>query len=161
MTKDELPFPSFLDVEFAKIERYILQRDITNLKVSKANVAWHLDHMLKTINVIYKSLEASNPEAYKSNFNLTRTLIYIWGDFPRGVAKAPRVVRPPEVILTEDLHRQIEKAKENLKKIKNLDSNAHFEHPYFGVLNKKKSIKFLKIHTHHHLKIVRDILKKL
>ncbi|WP_420320606.1 DUF1569 domain-containing protein [Flagellimonas sp.] len=136
-------------------------RDVLNPKVSKANVAWHLDHMLKTINVICKSLEVSNPEEYKSNFSLTRAIIYTLGDFPRGVAKAPRVVRPPEVINTEDLHRQLQMAKENLQAIQSLDAKAHFEHPYFSVLNKNQSIRFLKIHTGHHLKIVRDIVKKI
>ncbi|WP_136466704.1 DUF1569 domain-containing protein [Flagellimonas onchidii] len=160
MAKNPSCYKSLLNDEFSETENYILQRDALNPKVSKVDVAWHLDHMLKTINVICKSLEASNPDEYKSNFNLTRTLIYAWGDFPRGVAKSPKVVRPPDVILTEDLHRQIEMAKENLKVLQGLEANVHFEHPYFSVLDKKKSIRFLKIHTRHHLKIVRDIVKK-
>ncbi|SNY94665.1 DUF1569 domain-containing protein [Flagellimonas pacifica] len=159
MAKSELNSASFLNKELSKIEAYILQRDSFNPKVSKVDVAWHLDHMLKTVIVICKALEASNPAAFKPNFNLTRSLIYIWGDFPRGVAKSPRVVLPPDNILTEDLHLQIETVKENLKKIQGLDSKAHFEHPYFSVINKRQSIKFLKIHTRHHLKIVADILK--
>ncbi|WP_420603846.1 DUF1569 domain-containing protein [Flagellimonas sp.] len=160
MAKSELNSTSFLNKEFSQIEAYILQRDSFNPKVSKVDVAWHLDHMLKTINVICKSLEASNPAAFKPNFSLTRTLIYAWGDFPRGVAKSPRVVLPPDNILTEDLYIQIEMAKENLQKIQDLDSKVHFEHPYFSVINKRQSIKFLKIHTRHHLKIVADIVKK-
>ncbi|MEX0313315.1 MAG: DUF1569 domain-containing protein [Allomuricauda sp.] len=160
LNKNSESNPNFLDEQFSQIVDYIPHRDSINPKVSKVDVAWHLDHMLKTINVICKALEASNPDEYKSNFNLTRTLIYAWGDFPRGVAKSPKVVRPPDVILTEDLHRQIEMAKENLKVLQGLEANAHFEHPYFSVLDKKKSIRFLKIHTRHHLKIVRDIVKK-
>ncbi|WP_190810061.1 DUF1569 domain-containing protein [Flagellimonas sp. S3867] len=160
MTNDTSPSYSFLDAEFDRIKDYISERDASNHRVSKADVAWHLDHILKTINVICKSLEASNPCEYKSNFNLTRAVIYAWGDFPRGIAKAPRIVRPPDEILTEDLHRQMERAKENLKTFQNLDSKAHFEHPYFDILDKNRSIQFLKIHTRHHLKIVRDIVKK-
>jgi len=150
---------SFLDSEFSKIASYVSQRDALNPKVSKVDVAWHLDHILKTVIVVCKSLEVSKPEDYKSNFNLTRTMIYLWGDFPRGVAKAPRVVRPPDVIRTEDLHLQIATAKAGLKTIQGLDENAHFEHPYFSIINKKQSIRFLKIHTRHHLRIVRDIIK--
>lgn len=160
LNKNSESDPHFLDEQFSQIEDYIAQRDSLNPKVSKVDVAWHLDHMLKTINVICASLEASNPDEYQSNFNFTRAVIYVWGDFPRGVAKSPRVVRPPDVILTEDLYRQLEMAKENLKAIQTLDANAHFEHPYFSILDKKQSIRFLKIHTRHHLKIVRDIVKK-
>lgn len=159
MTKVKLSPFSFLDPEFSKIESYISHRDVLNPKVSKVDVAWHLDHMLKTVIVICKSLEASKPEEYKSNINFTRSIIYAWGDFPRGVAKSPRVVRPPDVILSKDIHLQIAAAKQGLKTIRDLDENAHFEHPYFSFINKKQSIRFLKIHTRHHLKIVRDIIK--
>nr|WP_299387084.1 DUF1569 domain-containing protein [Allomuricauda sp.] len=150
---------SFLDAEFAKIASYIPHRDALSPKVSQVDVAWHLDHMLKTIIVICASLEASNPTEFKSNFSIIRTVIYTWGDFPRGVAKSPRVVRPPDVILTENLHQQIKTAKESLLNIQKLHANAHFEHPYFSIINKKQSLRFLKIHTRHHLKIVRDIIK--
>ncbi|MFN8364825.1 MAG: hypothetical protein U0T78_06125 [Cloacibacterium normanense] len=38
--------------------------------------------------------------------------------------------------------------------IKNLPSQSYIEHPYFGHLDVKQTLKFLKIHTQHHLKIV-------
>lgn len=49
---------------------------------------------------------------------------------------------------------------EQSKKIEHFDKNAFFEHPLFGVLNKKDTMKFLKMHTTHHLKIIQDISKK-
>ncbi len=150
---------TFMDGQIAALEGHILKRDVLNPKVSKVDVAWHLDHSLKTINRICKALENSNPEEYKSSFNFSRLCVFAWGDFPRGIAKAPKVVRPPEKILTENLYVQLEEAKENLKKIESLDENVHFEHPYFNVINKGQTKRFLKIHTYHHLKIIEDILK--
>ncbi|TXN38022.1 DinB family protein [Flagellimonas hymeniacidonis] len=149
----------FLKEELSKIESYISYRDKLNVKISKVDVAWHLDHILKTINKIYETLETSNPEAFKPNFNLSRTFVYAYGDFPRGFAKSPRIVLPPDVILTESLYSQIKEAKESIRKIQDLHPKAHFEHPYFSIIDKKQSIRFLTIHTRHHLKIIKDILK--
>jgi hypothetical protein len=40
-----------------------------------------------------------------------------------------------------------------------LVSRDHFfEHPYFGKLKLKETIRFLEIHTQHHLDIIRDII---
>ena len=43
--------------------------------------------------------------------------------------------------------------------IKKAHHNAYFRHLIFGNLNKKRTIRFLQIHTAHHLKIIQDILK--
>ncbi|MEO0902674.1 MAG: hypothetical protein AAFY00_11940, partial [Bacteroidota bacterium] len=45
------------------------------------------------------------------------------------------------------------------KMIEGLSEDAHFEHPNFDVINKGQTKRFLKIHTGHHLKIIKDILK--
>ena len=148
-----------LEKQLSRFEYFIEKRHAHSPKVSKADVAWHIDHSLKTINRIIERLESSNPEAYRSSFSIPRTLIYTWGDFPRGVAESPKVVRPPDTISTESLYEQLQIAKENIQKLKELPPNAHFEHPSFKVLNTKQSQRFLEVHTNHHLKIIRDILK--
>lgn len=152
--------PNFLDEEFSEIVNYIPQRDRRNAKVSEVDVAWHLDHSLKTINRICEWLEQSNPEKYRPSFSLSRVVVLSSGIIPRGVAQSPKSVRPPKEILTDSLYLQIEEAKINLQNIENLDANAHFRHPYFDVINKRQTKRFLKVHTVHHLKIIRDILKK-
>lgn len=148
----------FLDAQFAEMVDYIPQRDKLNPKVSQVDVAWHLDHSLKTINKVCEALEASNPEEFRSNFSLSRIVVFTCGVIPRGVAQSPQSVRPPKVISTDSLYLQLEQARENLKKLETLDSKAHFEHPYFKVIDKGQSMRFLKIHTQHHVKIIRDIL---
>lgn len=149
----------FLDDNLAEIESLFEKRDITNAEVSKANVAWHLDHSLKTINQISEQLIQSNPEAYSSGFSFQRVIVHTTGIIPRGVAQSPNNVRPPNVILLGSLKIQLEEAKNNIEKINSLEKNAHFEHPVFNTLDKGQTKRFLNIHTNHHLKIVRDILE--
>ena len=150
---------TFMDDQMESLHDFILQRDVKNPMVSKADVAWHIDHSVKTINRIYEALEESNPEEYRYTFSFSRICIFAWGDFPRGVAEAPKVVRPPMDIETENLYVQWEEARQNLNKLKELDDRVHFEHPYFNIINKGQTKRFLRIHTRHHLKIIEDILK--
>ncbi|MEO9512415.1 MAG: DUF1569 domain-containing protein [Flavobacteriaceae bacterium] len=159
MTKSTVSYSSFLSEQLNEIATHIPNRDSFNLKVSKVPVAWHLDHSLKTINSIFRAMESSDPELFRSNFSVSRFFVYAYGDFPRGYAKAPRLVLPPDNITTKSLYRQLEEAKVNSSKLEYLHTKSHFKHPYFNVIDKDQSKRFLKIHTRHHLKIVRDILK--
>lgn len=47
----------FLKGELTEIEGYIAFRDSLNPAVSKVEVAWHLDHSLRTINEIHKAVK--------------------------------------------------------------------------------------------------------
>ena len=78
---------------------------------------------------------------------------------PRGKARAPKIVRPEGDIDTESLALSLEKVRENIMDWKSLDKNAHFPHPFFGVLNKKETEQFLILHTRHHEMIIKDIRK--
>ena len=149
----------FLSVQLKKIESLISQRDRYDPKISSSDVAWHLDHMIKVINNVYDTVKHSNPKDYKSDINLGRTLIFTIGKIPRGRAKSPTSVLPPENIITEALHRQLEMAKQNAAAFDSLDIDQYFKHFGFGMLNKEKTKRFLEIHTNHHLSIIEDILK--
>lgn len=147
-----------LEKQLNALESFIEKRNSRSSKISEVDVAWHIDHCLKTVNRIYERLEASEPEEYTASFSLSRTLIYAWGDFPRGVAESPKAVRPPDTIRTDSLYQQLEVARKNIKKLEGLPGDSHFNHPYFKVLNRRQSERFLEIHTHHHIKIIQDIL---
>lgn len=142
-----------------KFEEYIENHDLINVNVSKASIGWHLDHSLKVINKVSETLKESDPKKFKNNFSFLGRIFFTLGFFPRGKAKSPKYVKPPETILKEDLISQLKTAKNNINNIIDLDKNAYFKHPIFGNINKKRVTKFLKLHTNHHLKIVRDILK--
>lgn len=142
-----------------ELESYIAVKDKRNDSVSTSDIAWQIDHSLKVFNLVSETLVNSDLELYKSKFNKWRLLLFTIGYFPRGKVKAPKYVRPPEVILTEDLASQLQLAYQNIDNIKLADKNAHFKHFIFGVLNRNRTIRFLQLHTNHHLKIIRDILK--
>lgn len=150
----------FLIQELNEIERYITYRDSLNKDVSKVPVAWHLDHMLLTINEIYKVMDTSNVENYKSRFNMGRTMMFTFNKIPRGKAESPEQVRPPKIICTDSINIHLKQARIYLKLFDSLPPKAHFKHPYIGILKRKHAKKFLKIHTNHHLEIMRDILEK-
>lgn len=148
-----------LNREFKIIRAHLKDIEKDKLSVSKANVGWHLDHSLKVINSVFGALKSSNPSEYKKEFNALRVLTFAIGYFPRGKAKAPKRVAPPEIILKDDIVSQLDLAIVNLENIDKLDGNQFFTHPLFKQLNKKETVKFLRLHTNHHLKIVKDILK--
>ncbi|MBX2827857.1 MAG: hypothetical protein KTR22_06825 [Flavobacteriaceae bacterium] len=148
----------FLDHHLDEIEIKIPARDSLNEDISKVPVAWHLDHSLKTINGIYDAMNASNPDNFRGSINAIRILSLSMGFIPRGRAQSPESVLPPEHIETKDLYSQLKEARENMVKAFHLDENAHFEHPVFGTISRGNALRFIEVHTEHHLKIMRDIL---
>ena len=149
-----------LDLLVSQLESKITQFETSNLTVSNGSVGWHIEHSLKTIDQIVTACKNSNPSDYQWHFNFKRFLILIVAKkIPRGKARAPKIVRPEGDINQETLAVSVSKVRENLIGWKALDKNANFPHPFFGILNKKETEKFLVLHTKHHKMIIDDILK--
>ena len=142
-----------------ELEKHSINYEKTNPTISNATVGWQIAHSLKVINTIINALKLSNPTTYKWKFNKVRFIFMLIGVFPRGKAKAPKAVQPSEDITIEGLKENIEKVRSKLNDWESIDENAYFPHPYFGDLNKKTTLKFLGLHTNHHLKIIRDIVR--
>jgi hypothetical protein len=149
-----------IDLLLKNVESKIAFRNNKNTSVSKSDVAWHLDHVLKVINGISSVVKKSNPDDYKPSFNFKRILVLSLGKIPRGKAKAPETVVSIGEVTLEELNLQLEKAKIAVLDFETCAPKSNFKHPYFGALNLKQTIRFLEIHTHHHLKIVEDIINK-
>ncbi len=148
-----------LKKEFITIEENLAFFDIKNSKISSSKIAWHLDHIIKVINESFKAYKNSKPQNFVKKFNKYKFVIYLINRFPRGKAKAPKEVDSKNEIELQQLKKDIFWAKENINSIDSLDKKLYFKHPIFGHLDKKEYLKFLKIHTNHHLKIIKDILK--
>ncbi len=148
-----------LEKELNQLKEYTNSFEKIKTSISSKSVGWHVDHSLKVINGVINALTKSNPKGYKWKFNMVRAFVFSFNYFPRGKGIAPKKVLPPEVLVKDDVYSQIVQAKLNLEIVITLPAKSNFNHPYFGVLDLRQTLKFLGLHTNHHLKICRDIVK--
>ncbi len=142
-----------------ELKDHVQHFEISNERVSAANVGWHIEHSLLVIDGVIESLSKSDPSTFKAPFNLKKIIIYLLGKFPRGKARAPKSVRPKtEVYSQEELSAHVETSTKNVPSLYQLEPKAYFKHPIFGNLALNDSIRFLEMHTEHHLRIIRAIL---
>lgn len=145
-----------LENEISELEYWISYSDTTNTTVSSASIGWHVAHDLFAIQQICFALQQSDPSKFKNKIDLRKSYILWKGIIPRGKAKVPKSVIPP-AYTKESLQVQVEKLREDIDLLNSIDSKKYFDHPMFGHIRSNKAIKFLTIHTEHHLKIIRDI----
>lgn len=141
-----------------ELEKNISNANKIDQSISQRGVDWHIDHSLKVIIGVIKSLIKSEEKDYKWKFNFIRLVCLTLAYFPKGKAKAPKVVNNREEIQLADLSSQLQLVKELLANKSKLKPQSNFKHPYFGLLNLKQSQRFLAIHTKHHLKIIEEII---
>jgi hypothetical protein len=146
-----------LEESLLKLKAYVAYENCRNEKISKVNVSWHIEHSLLVLSKIIETANLSNPERFKSGFNLSRVLIFALKKFPRGKGKAPEIVKPKQ---TEpvDFEKLFKNTLEDLETLKALQPNSYYAHPVLGQLNKKNIFKLLDIHTNHHIGIIKDII---
>lgn len=86
------------------------------------------------------------------------------GKLPRGVAEAPRMVRPPAVILPELMRLWLNDAKRELGEFDPravAPGNLRVPHQLLGPLDARQWLRFGVVHTRHHLVIAREVLVEL
>jgi beta-mannanase len=142
-----------------ELENKIPNQEMLNPLVSKSSVGWHIEHVLLVMNLVIESIQKSNPENYRKTFNFNRILVFTLNKIPRGKVRAPKAVQPKEDFNTDSLKNHLEKGKNNVDKLSILSANNYFEHPFMGQLNLKPTIRFIKIHTKHHINIIKEIIE--
>jgi len=143
--------------QLAEMESMIPHANLQNSAISHVSLGWHLAHNVLVINRVIGAVAQSDPTKYRPQASLNKWLFFLTKRIPRGKAKAPKGVEPTTEI---DIHEGLERASIGLLNLMSVERNQFFPHPYFGDLNRAKTIQFLWIHTEHHLKIAREILKK-
>jgi len=127
--------------------------------VSEGNIGWHIVHSCMVINSVVGAVLNSDPSMFKKKFNLKAFVVLLINQFPRGKAKAPSFTIPSKEESPFSILNHIKEAQNSMEAIEKANKNQYFTHPIFGELNKKETFRFLYVHTYHHYKIIKDILK--
>ncbi|AFC24622.1 DUF1569 domain-containing protein [Saprospira grandis] len=137
---------------------YLEQGPLLAPEVSERGVDWHIEHSLKAAIAMLQAIVDSDPAQFKPKFSPSKSLILATGKIPRGKAKAPKMINNREAIDLSQLPSLLEKSEALLQLVQKQAEKAYFDHPFFGHLRRNQGIKFVAIHTNHHLKIIRDIV---
>ncbi len=144
--------------QLADLESYITKHSMLNNSVSAVPVGWHIEHCLLVIEAIIEQVGISDPNNYKWQFNKLRLIVFTLNKIPRGKAKAPGIVLPKDYS-AESLLEHLQNIKLRVTDLQTMQPKQYFKHPMFGHLHLKATTKFLQIHTLHHMKIMRDVIK--
>lgn len=128
-------------------------------RVSGWSVAEQVDHVLKVVTAQLARLDERRPPP--KGINLAGRIVLGIGRIPRGVGKSPAPVRG-EARSRSELLAALGAARGRLERMAG-DAALWNErrplagHPYFGGLTPRQVLRFLEIHTDHHLRIVAEI----
>jgi len=135
--------------------------DVVRPEVSLWSVGQQVDHVLKVLAVTRQVIASERPPLAR-RINLAGRVALALNWLPRGVGKAPRAVLPEErpdralgaaLAAERAAWRELAGERELLAR-----PEAIYPHPYFRGLTRAQAVRFAAVHTHHHLKIVDDIL---
>jgi hypothetical protein len=131
-----------------------------NERVSGWSVAEHVDHMYKVAMSIVRRLADASAEPLPRGVNFLGRLVLLFGWIPRGRGKSPS-----RLIGTRADGAEIDAALLRLER--ELDAlppeglrtsrGKIVPHPLFGALTPPQALRFIVVHTRHHLKIIREI----
>ena len=134
--------------------------------VSAWSPAQHLHHVAKINAQIFEGLLAAcrgeAPPSTEGGINLVGRLVLTMGRMPRGKGRTPRRFEPPDTPAHADLDALLTCSHETLDALEpHLPAFARlpgrWRHKVFGPLNARQIFRFARIHTMHHLYIIRDI----
>lgn len=123
----------------------------------------HAEHLARADRAALHQLESALERGGGPRPRISGRVCLGLGWIPRGVGKAPQPTRPegiePAAIAEElrGVRHHVEALASKLPEIANARGRA--SHPIFGGLTGAQWLRFLWVHHHHHLKIVRDIRK--
>lgn len=141
----------------AELEASIPFADTQQPGISQSTVGWHIEHALLVIDKTIDRLAQADSRNYRWKLSIPKLFVFITNSIPRGRGQSPASVLPAGDLTHEKLVSHIGHTTGKLSQLKQLSPGQFMEHPYFGHLKLKQAIKFLEIHTRHHLKIIKDI----
>ena len=135
--------------------------------VSQWSPAQHLYHifaadgmMLKGVQLIHRG---GGPVSEKGEPNRAGYLALARERFPRGKVQAPDRVRPADRPDRDTLTASLARSRAKLADVEGLlpslaECAGRLPHPFLGDLNASEWLRVVRIHSEHHLQIIREII---
>ncbi len=127
--------------------------------VSEWSIGMHVHHCGLAMMRVCQSLVASTPPTPRSRFSFLTAIVFLSGRIQRGCGRSPDVVLPRQDVSPAELLTLLDRAERILTEAHDLDPKAWFRHFVFGVLGRNKTLRFIRIHNRHHLRIISDIVR--
>jgi len=140
----------------AELRAALLEADACAPQVSAWSAGMHVQHCALVMLEVAGALASSAPPPAGRPSVLGHVLLRL-GRIPRGRAKSPATVRPPERVDPAEVTGLLEKAERALRDVEGMAPAAWFRHFAFGTLRRDRALRFVRIHNDHHLRIVEDI----
>ena len=141
------------------LEAQVTNYSSLNKAISEGNVGWHIVHSCLVIDSVSGAVLKSDPTKFIKKFSIKAFFVLLFNAIPRGKAKAPSFTLPSEELSPASIILSIQTSRKCVETLSKAGKNQYFTHPIFGDLNKEQTFKFLAVHTNHHLKIIKDIVK--
>ena len=129
----------------------------SSIEVSKATVGWHIAHSYLVIIKSCENLLSNTNRPSKNRKWLQQEVFFLLRKIPRNKIEAPDFVIPFDDS-EKEIQRLYEQAMSLLLQIKQ-NKDGYLSHPFLGPIKPKRVPLFLRIHTAHHLQIIREIIK--
>jgi len=130
------------------------------LTVSAWTPGKHIEHAMLAGESVYRVAQLlSTGDGEKPKLRLIGRVSIAFNWIPRGKGKAPDVTQPGDLTI-EELRSRLEilrKSFASLDAEKLASCKVGRAHPVFGVLGPRDWLRFMPVHNHHHVKIVRDV----
>lgn len=147
--------------EIAALSRAAARCDAQNPDVSKWTVGMHIQHCCLAMTGVCEALLASEPPPPRTRKSVMTEAIFLVGRIPRGRGQSPDQVLPEPGVSRESLNAMLDASAEGLRAVSATDPQKWFRHFAFGAMDRDRTLKFIRIHNRHHLRIIGDILKSI
>lgn len=155
------PFPiqaSLTDLEtmFHVMHTLVPQADTMNKAVSGWSVGEHLEHICTVAAGFAVVLISGRGPKFEATMPDARNMVLVDGHIPRGKIKAPPVASPKGIESAPAYARMLNKTLARLKSAALQPEDRTADHPLLGTFNRNEVLRFLVVHTAHHLSIIDD-----
>lgn len=147
-----------LSEQISEMRGYLEHQPFITSDVSEWSVMQQIEHVCLVSNGLFFSLNRSKGD--KSADKSLKKMAFFKARFiPRGAVKAPDFVAPNPDSTPQSVSKLLDNFEAGISEVEKAPENKTSKHPLLGLLSPQETLDFVSIHTEHHLKIVREILK--